>query len=103
MASTLPRYHPVTFANILFYHDANLHTDPRALLGIVPRLVEHIMEDLPKEDSHWSRFLWAILLQAGGSQQAPNKVLRFLICLPVNDHSSIFPWSQAFYMHKVEA
>jgi len=74
----LQRSHSATIAIIA--HERNLHTGPRALLGIVrsqywpfggrksvmkvvnkcircfrmkPRVVEHIMADLPKERSHW--------------------------------------------------
>ncbi|XP_044779823.1 uncharacterized protein LOC123327468 [Drosophila simulans] len=72
----LPRSHPVTLAIISHYHESNLHAGPRALLGAIrsqywpiggrktvtkavnrcircfrskPRLLEHIMADLPKE------------------------------------------------------
>ncbi|XP_043063573.1 uncharacterized protein LOC122319825 [Drosophila ficusphila] len=72
----LPRSHPVTAAIVTHFHERNLHTGPRALLCIVrsqywpiggrktvskvlnkcvrcfrtkPRLVEHVMADLPKE------------------------------------------------------
>nr|XP_044248476.1 uncharacterized protein LOC123002408 [Drosophila takahashii] len=72
----LPRSHPVTVAMILYFHERNLHAGPRALLAIIrhqywpvggrklvasvvnkcircfrakPRLLQHIMADLPKE------------------------------------------------------
>ncbi|XP_044312542.1 uncharacterized protein LOC123037110 [Drosophila rhopaloa] len=72
----LPRSHPVTLAIIVDFHERNLHTGPRALLAMIrsqywpiggrktvtkalhkcircfrskPRLLEHIMADLPEQ------------------------------------------------------
>ncbi|XP_041448448.1 uncharacterized protein LOC121404005 [Drosophila obscura] len=72
----LPSSHPLTFAIISHFHERNLHAGPRALLGLLrsqywpiggrktvtkavnkcvrcfrtkPRVLEHIMADLPKE------------------------------------------------------
>ncbi|XP_044315306.1 uncharacterized protein LOC123037686 [Drosophila rhopaloa] len=72
----LPRSHPVTLAIIVDFHERNLHTEPRALLAMIrsqywpiggrktvtkalhkcircfrskPRLLEHIMADLPEQ------------------------------------------------------
>ncbi|XP_041450599.1 uncharacterized protein LOC121404671 [Drosophila obscura] len=78
----LPKGHPVTSAMISYYHQRNLHAGPRALLAKIrleywpiggikavskavskcvrcfrtrPRMVEHIMGDLPKERLEGSR------------------------------------------------
>ncbi|KAH8314746.1 hypothetical protein KR074_010662, partial [Drosophila pseudoananassae] len=58
----LPRSHPVTLAIIVDFHERNLHTGPRALKTVTkaihkcircfrtkPRLMEHIMADLPEQ------------------------------------------------------